>query len=205
MTEVFIVNCGVGNVGSVSNMLDHVGVDTCHWDHPSELSKDAVVVLPGVGSFDYAVKRLEDTGFRNAILQHSENGGAVLGICLGMQLLGDASDEGELSGLGLIPGRSIKFQGEGLSVPHLGWNYVAADECDIGYQGIIAKKAKFYFVHSYFFECKAKENVVGRTRYGGRSFASVIARDRVYGVQFHPEKSHAYGLNFFRAFFEKIK
>lgn len=190
------------NLGSVTNMLRHVGAkDVKVVTTPEELSKAQKIFLPGIGAFDNAMKNLADMNLietlrHKALLEKVP----VLGICLGMQLLTKSSEEGSASGLGLIPARTLKFKFEDkkLKVPHMGWNRVICPN-----SGPLFDKtqngSRFYFVHSYYVECEKPENVMLATQYG-LEFASGIVLDNIFGVQFHPEKSHSYGKEMFRRF-----
>ena len=190
------------NLGSVTNMLRHVGAkDVKVVTTPEELSKAQKIFLPGIGAFDNAMKNLADMNLietlrHKALLEKVP----VLGICLGMQLLTKSSEEGSASGLGLIPARTLKFKFEDkkLKVPHMGWNRVICPN-----SGPLFDKtqngSRFYFVHSYYVQCEKPENVMLATQYG-LEFASGIVLDNIFGVQFHPEKSHSYGKEMFRRF-----
>ena len=205
MTQhIHLVDLGIGNLGSVTNMLTRAGARVTRTSDPAALADADKVILPGVGSFDAMVQKMDAAGFRQPLHDHVQSGKHLLGICLGMHLLADRSDEGQLSGLGLIPGRVRRFHFEGahshLKVPHMGWNHVA-----IGHEHALGRGlqegARFYFVHSYYFDCEADDDMLFRTSYG-HDFASGVQRSNVMGVQFHPEKSHRFGLQLIRNFVE---
>jgi imidazole glycerol-phosphate synthase subunit HisH len=201
---VYLVDLGLGNLGSVTNMLTRAGAQVQRVSAPAALADASKVILPGVGSFDAMVRKLDAAGFRQPILEHVRQGKHLLGICLGMQMLSEGSDEGKLAGLGLIPGRVRRFSFKGdlahLKVPHMGWNQVKlVHQHPLG-QGLEAG-ARFYFVHSYYFDCESEGDVLLRTSYG-LDFASGVQRDTVMGVQFHPEKSHRFGLQLIKNFVE---
>lgn len=193
---VHLVDLGVGNAGSVENMLLRAGGRVQRVSQPAELADAKKVLLPGVGSFDTMVKKLDEAGFRQPLHEYVDRGGHILGICLGMQLLANSSEEGRLPGLGLISGqvRRFSFDGEAtkFKVPHMGWNSVTPAHVHPLTAGL-EKDARFYFVHSYYFDCDCHEDRLLSTTYG-RQFTSGVQKGRVMGVQFHPEKSHRYGM-----------
>ena len=193
-----VIDYGMGNVGSIVNMVKKAGGQSTLLSSPDALSRVDKVILPGVGAFDNAVERLTALGFFPAIREHAAKKKPTLGVCLGMQLLGTGSEEGSLKGLELIPGFSRRFPAEqSLKVPHMGWNRVRAK----GDNALLTElqENKFYFVHSYHFVPDREEWAAGITDYG-QPFVSMIHRDGVWGTQFHPEKSHRYGLQLFTNF-----
>jgi len=198
-----IIDYGMGNLGSVLNMIRRVGGDARASSSEAEVRSAEKLILPGVGAFDAGASALQNGGLDEAI-RHAvrHNGALLLGICLGMQLLLESSEEGALPGLALVPGRVRRFQveGQGLRVPHMGWNVVRLIRpsrlLDVG-----AEEQRFYFVHSYFVECDDAADVVGVTNYG-HDFASAMERGPVLGVQFHPEKSHRFGMAVLKKFLE---
>ena len=195
---VSLLNYGVGNLGSVRNMFKRLGVATEDISSPEELRSASRVLLPGVGTFDHGMNALERNGWVDAIRQHANSGKPLLGICLGMQLLLEASEEGQQPGLGLIPGRALRFDGDNaLRVPHMGWNY-AEPRADHPLFGRLDEEARFYFVHSYF-PVPAEEYVIATTTYG-RPFCSVHGREGLWATQFHPEKSGRPGLKILKNF-----
>lgn len=187
-----VINVGLGNIGSILNMLDYLSIPAECCTNPSRIASYDHIILPGVGSFDEGVKRLTETGFDIAIknaLKNKDN--KLLGICLGMQLLFEKSAEGSQKGLSLIPGEVIRFEpgDTKIKIPHMGWQRVQAE--DDGLFRDIANP-RFYFVHSYHARCRP-EYVIGIAEYG-YPFSSAVHLNNVYGVQFHPEKSHKYGM-----------
>ena len=196
---ITIIDYGMGNIGSIVNMLKKIGVKSQTTKSPTELLQAEKIILPGVGDFDNAMGKLNELGLSETIRQKAELGTPILGICLGMQLLGTSSDEGLLPGLDLIPAHIRKFQIMGkLRVPHMGWNRVIPLDKEM-YNEL--EENKFYFVHSYYFDADDEKDVAGTTDYG-ICFTSSVRRKNVYGAQFHPEKSHKYGMQFLRNFNE---
>ena len=192
MSTVAVVDYGMGNRRSVEKAFEHVGAEvSVTGEHEAIREADAVVV-PGVGAFPEAMRRLSAAGLDGVIRERAAEGTPVLGICLGMQLLFEASAEHEgAPGLGLLPGDVTAL--EAPKLPHIGWNEVALERPS-GLTAGLGEAAAFYHVHS--FVCRPREDgdVVGRGEYGER-FASIVERDNVAGVQFHPEKSSRDGLH----------
>lgn len=199
-----IVDYNMGNVASVVNMLWRIGVeDIVLSREPEDVYRASKIILPGVGAFDRGMEHLERYGLREALDECVlKQGVPVLGICLGMQLLTEASKEGHRPGLGWIPGQTLRFSfeaGSALKVPHMGWNYIEVKKenpllC-------AANKSRYYFVHSYYVAPALPENVVATARYG-IEFACAIGHNNVWGVQFHPEKSHRFGMALLQNFIE---
>lgn len=197
-----VVDYGVGNLGSILNMFRKLGIEAATLGEPLELFAAERLILPGIGAFDACVSRLRERGFERPLLDAVARGVPLLGICVGMQMLTAGSEEGTLPGLGLVPARTVRFRPTaGLKVPHMGWNEVRWTAADLLGEGL-DYGARFYFVHSYYVVCDDPENQLATAHYG-HDFAACIRRGRVYGVQFHPEKSHRFGLrllgNFARA------
>ena len=187
----------MGNIGSIINMLKKIGVNATLINKPEQVLESQKIILPGVGSFDNAVSRLKTLNLIEPIKEKAINGTPLLGICLGMQLLGTYSEEGELNGLNIIPGKIIRFKtDQGIKIPHMGWNSVQHKPNPI-FQNL--SENKFYFVHSYYFQPNDPNHSIGKTHYGS-SFTSAVNKDHIYGVQFHPEKSHKYGMHLLRNF-----
>ncbi len=199
---IIIVDYGMGNLGSVLNMFKKVGASAKISSDLDEISKAKKILLPGVGAFDTAMKCIKDTGMTEILNQKAlVDKIPILGICLGMQLLTNKSEEGKLPGLGWIEGETFNFKDRidgSLKVPHMGWNIV-----DINKENAITnnfkREVRFYFVHSYFVKVKNPINSMMTTSYG-ISFDSAIVRDNIFGAQFHPEKSHKFGMNLFKNF-----
>jgi glutamine amidotransferase len=199
---IVIADYGMGNLGSVINMFKKVGAKAKISSDLEEIRKAPKILLPGVGAFDAAMQRINESGMRQ-VLDHKAlvEKVPILGICLGMQLLTDSSEEGVLPGLGWIKGKAYHFKGkipEHLKVPHMGWNIA-----DIAKQSDLTKhfegELRFYFVHSYFVLADEAQESMFRTRYG-IEFDSAIQKDNIFGAQFHPEKSHKFGMRLFKNF-----
>lgn len=194
---ISVVDYGMGNIGSIKNMLKKIGVDSKLIDKPEQLDPSKSIILPGVGAFDNAMRRLNDLGFSARLQELAAGGTPLLGICLGMQLLGNGSEEGNLDGLKLIPGKTQKFVLEAdFKIPHMGWNKVMNSNTGLFHE---LEDSKFYFVHSYHFVPEKEAYILGETNYGVK-FVSSIKKDKVYGAQFHPEKSHKYGMQLLKNF-----
>ncbi len=189
-----ILDYGMGNLRSVQKAIEFLGGKAVVTSDTGTLDGCERLILPGVGSFAAGMENLRASGLADYVLRRVPDT-PVLGICLGMQfLLSSSEEEGEHAGLGLIPGKAVRFtQGK---IPHMGWNGV--EEMRSPLMEGIAAGTQFYFVHSYY-ACVAPEDVIGKTEYH-ISFASAIARGNAYGVQFHPEKSGAAGLQLLRNF-----
>jgi glutamine amidotransferase len=197
-----IIDYGMGNVGSIGNMLLRLGGRFQIVDNPEGLRGASLVILPGVGSFDNAMSKLRVLGFVSAVEDYLQiENVKLLGICLGMQLLFEKSEEGAEEGLKLIPGEVIKFfpTSDNVKIPHMGWNHVKQVRNGTLLDGVL-EDSRFYFVHSYHVACN-DQWVIGKTAHG-YTFPSVVCKGNVYGVQFHPEKSHRYGLALLRSFVE---
>lgn len=194
---VVIVDYKMGNLGSIFNMLKKIGVSTMVSSSISDIMSASKLILPGVGAFDNGMINLQQAGLISVLTEKVlVQKAPVLGICLGMQLLTRNSEEGSLQGLGWIDGYTARFrfssEQQGLKIPHMGWNTVVFKQGSIFSQGYEAAP-RFYFVHSFHVVCDSEENVAGNTFYG-YEFTSVIQKENIYGVQFHPEKSHKFGL-----------
>ncbi len=190
---IAIVDYGMGNRRSVEKALEHVGAPSRLTSERRDLEEADGIVVPGVGAFPAAMRRLRAAGFDDVIRARAEEGAAVLGLCLGMQLLFESSveHEGE-TGLGLLPGRVVKLDAAGLKLPHIGWNMVRWRRSSPLVEGL-PEEAAFYHVHSFAPEPEDDDVVLGTGDYGG-SFVSFVERGNVFGAQCHPEKSSANGL-----------
>ncbi|AXX91534.1 imidazole glycerol phosphate synthase subunit HisH [Malaciobacter molluscorum LMG 25693] len=199
-----IIDYNMGNLASVYNACSLLDTKASFVKEPEKLKEFDRIILPGVGAFADAMEHLNKTGMKEAILEYSKSGKPMIGICLGMQLLFDSSEEfGKTQGLGLIKGDIIKFDKskmkEDFKIPHMGWNTIKNKEHEL-FDGL--EDPYLYFVHSYHAVTK-EENIIGKTTYG-YEFASAVNKDNIYGFQPHPEKSHDNGLRILQNFM-KIK
>lgn len=194
MTEVRILDYGMGNLRSVQKAFEALGRRADLVSRVDEVEAAEILVLPGVGAFGEAMERLSGSGLDRALVAHAAAGKPLLGICLGMQLLFERSDEkGDHRGLGLLPGRVVRFPGRtGYKVPHMGWNQIEPAPGS-ALLARVAPGSFAYFVHSYHADGCEPGDVLAWTDYGGR-FPSIVGRDQVVGIQFHPEKSRTVGL-----------
>ena len=200
---ITIVDYGMGNLGSVLNMLKRTGVKAIVTSDLELIHKAEKIILPGVGAFDYAMQRMSESGIQEVLNDKVLNDKVpVLGICLGMQLLTESSKEGKLPGLGWIKGQTLSFAEEvkekDLKVPHMGWNNVVKTLSSV-LTTSFDDDYRFYFVHSYYVKCTQASDVILQTSYG-TLFDSAVQRDNIFGAQFHPEKSHKYGMQLFENF-----
>lgn len=198
MKNVLLIDSPLANIANIRRALDAGGASVELSSDPAAVAGAGRLVLPGVGRFDAAMSWLADNGLDAAIRSAVDAGAALLGICVGHQLLFDSSEEGGGRGLGLLRGRVRRFRGS-LPVPQVGWNRVAMAGSSPLFSGV-EDGTPFYFVHSYAAEAEP-EDTVGTSEYEG-SYVAAVARGRVYGVQFHPEKSSAAGLKVLRNFVE---
>ncbi len=194
-----IVDYGAGNLRSVQKAFEHVGVDAVIASDPHSLASAPALVLPGVGAFGAAMQRLERQGLADALVERIKAGVPFLGVCLGLQVLFEGSEEDPgVPGLGLVPGE-VRALPPTVKVPHIGWNQVAYCTCSDLFDGIPDGSA-FYFVHGYAAVPRSAGDVLCMTDYGSVGFVSGIEVENVAGVQFHPEKSSTLGLRFYRNF-----
>lgn len=192
-----VIDYGVNNVGSVVNALRRAGVLPVVVKDEAGVRAASALVLPGVGAFDTGVKNLRELGMFDAIKDRVANEKVpLMGICLGMQLLSKGSEEGTLEGLGLVPATTRRFAFEGenkkLKVPHMGWNETRCTDADF-FQGLLDDETRFYYVHSYHVVCEEPADVAAKCHYG-IDFTAAVHRGHVFGTQFHPEKSHRFGV-----------
>jgi glutamine amidotransferase len=201
MADVAVIDYGMGNLRSVSKAIEHVspGLTVCVTHDPVEVARASRVVFPGQGAMPDCMREMDARGLRAAVMD-AARAKPFLGICIGLQMLFERSEEGDVAGLGLLPGHVRKFAadamvdaaGERLKVPHMGWNRVRQRRPHALWDGI-DDEARFYFVHSYYVQTQDAALVAGETDYP-QAFTCAIARDNVFAVQFHPEKSAAAGL-----------
>lgn len=197
---IVIVDYGMGNIGSIVNMLKHIGVDVEVSNNADEIKKADKLILPGVGAFDRAIENLNQLNLIDVLNDTVINNKTpILGICLGMQLMTQSSEEGKLDGLGWFDAKTYRFNfdSEKLKVPHMRWNTVRSDEFPLFEQ--LDDEARFYFVHSYYVSSENNQLKKAVTTYG-QEFISAIAHDHIMGVQFHPEKSHKFGMRLLENF-----
>jgi glutamine amidotransferase len=195
---IAIIDYGMGNLRSVQRAFEHVGAQVVVTAHRETIESAAAVVLPGVGAFGQAMANLERAGLTDVIRQTITNGRPFLGICLGLQLLFEESEEmGQHRGLGVFGGQVKRFE-VGLKVPQIGWNQIHIQRGNPLLEGV-ADGGYAYFVHSYYVAPTDPEIVLATTDYG-IDYASIVGQDNVFGIQFHPEKSQAVGLRILRNF-----
>jgi glutamine amidotransferase len=194
-----VLNIGMGNLRSVENAVYQLGFEPLVVEHQEGFDDLTHLILPGVGNFSAAMPEIDARELKQPILDFVASGRPLLGTCLGMQLLMGMSDEGGLhGGLGLIAGKVGRLQGEGLRVPHVGWNVLNMTRPHPIFHGV-KKGRDFYFVHSYAAVCEQQEDLLASTEYGG-PVTAVVGRANVVGVQFHPEKSQVNGLRLIENF-----
>jgi len=201
--EVIIVDYGMGNIASVANMVRKSSGVAKISNKKTEILKASKLIIPGVGAFDHGVNQLQELDLFSAIQKMGSEGIPVLGICLGMQLLAKRSEEGTLNGLGLIDAKFKRFSFGSefpLRVPHVGWNHVHVEKDNLLIPGDMTEQ-RFYFTHSYHAVCANKNDILATTEYG-YSFPAAYCRNKVFGVQFHPEKSHRFGMTLIKKFLE---
>jgi glutamine amidotransferase len=202
---IAIIDYGLGNIQAFVNVYNRLGIPVAIAKTAHELETANKLILPGVGAFDYAMELLEASGMRQS-LDHLvlSKKVPILGICVGMQILANSSEEGNLDGLGWIPGRVRAFKSvpdtATIPLPHMGWNDVHITGGHKLFRGL-EEEACFYFLHSYFFECLHQDSVIATASYG-IEFCCAVQSENVYGVQFHPEKSHHFGTDLLKNFAE---
>lgn len=193
---ITIIDYNMGNFAAIKNMLRKLGHDAVVTSDAEVLKKASKIILPGVGSFDYGIENLEKLGLVEVLnYKVLEEKTPILGVCLGMQLLTKSSEEGKKSGLGFIDAKTIKFkfgENSGLKIPSMGWNSIKLFQ-RLGILDSEYEHQRFYFVHSYYVLCNNKKDILATSNYG-LDFVSAYQHENILGVQFHPEKSHKYGL-----------
>ena len=189
-----ILDYGLGNVSAFESLFRRAAVDAVAVSEPEGLKSVSALVLPGVGAFDHAMERFDESGLRAPTeeLVLGDDAIPILGVCVGMQMMATYSEEGTRPGLNWIPG-SVRKLPATRRLPHLGWNDVTPTGADGLFAGLV--ESRFYFLHSYYFDCDDLQ-AVGATAEYGSSFCCAVSRNNVYGVQFHPEKSHHFGSRF---------
>ena len=200
-----IVDYGLGNLGSIQNMLKKIGVLSVISSDKDVISEATKLILPGVGSFDYGMEQLTQLGLVEVLKQKViVEKTPILGICLGVQLFTQKSEEGKMNGLGFIEGETIKFNfaenTEHLKIPHMGWNDVSVEK-ESKLMRDMSNDMRFYFVHSYYLKVKNESDCLLKSHYGF-DFTCGIEKEHIVGVQFHPEKSHRFGMQLLKNFVE---
>lgn len=199
---IVIIDYDMGNLASIKNMLHKIGYDEVKISRNIDDIKNAdKLILPGVGAFDQGVSNMHSFGLfdaiKDAVLKDNK---PIMGICLGMQLLGRKSEEGELEGLSLLPFDSVRFRlNDDYKIPHMGWSYVDIKKEDSIVDDMQRDENRFYFVHSFHAVCDDTSDVLMTCNYG-YDFVAGISKGNIYGFQFHPEKSHKYGMQMFKNF-----
>jgi glutamine amidotransferase len=202
---ITIINYGLGNVQAFANVYKRLNIPATIAKTAQDLDGASKLILPGVGAFDHAMELLDGSGMRGAVEEKVlRQGVPVLGVCVGMQILAVASEEGRLAGLGWIEGRVRRFNETTLPqpprLPHMGWNDVVPKGDAPLFRGL-ERDSRFYFLHSYYFDCASNDNLLATSEYGV-AFGCAVRSNNIYGVQFHPEKSHDYGVRLLKNFAE---
>ena len=201
---ITIVDYGIGNLRSIEKAFLHIGARVLRTGRPDDVAQAECLVLPGVGAFRACINEVRGRGLESPILDAVSRGIPFLGVCIGMQMLFDESEErGPTHGLGILPGRVVRFQNtpngsQSMKVPHMGWNTLTVRRASPLLAGLDSG-SYCYFVHSYYAEPEREEDVLAATTYG-IDFPAIVARGNIYGVQFHPEKSHRTGLRLLKNF-----
>jgi glutamine amidotransferase len=205
---IVIIDYGMGNIGSLQNMIKKAGGTSTISSNARDIENAEKLILPGVGAFDNGMINLQKLGLidvlnKKVVVEKTP----ILGVCLGMQLLTKSSEEGVLSGLGWLNAKTVKFKFTGdskkLKLPHMGWNTITIRKESLLFNGMY-EDARFYFVHSYHLVCEDESDILTTTNYG-YDFVSAVEKGNIFGVQFHPEKSHKYGLKLIKNFLELVK
>lgn len=200
---IIIIDYGMGNLGSIYNMFKKIKIESEITTDLGKIEKADKLLLPGVGSFDKAMFRIKETGIKEildkkVLIEKIP----LLGICLGMQILTNSSEEGELAGLGYIPAKTIKFifpNDKSIKVPHMGWNSVKPVK-ESPFTFNLTAEPRFYFVHSYYVKLEDQTYSLLKANYGEVEFDAAITKGNIFGAQFHPEKSHKFGMRLLENF-----
>jgi len=200
---LIVVDYGMGNLGSIINMLNRIGIESCASAEEKDIESAEKLILPGVGAFDSGMRNLLERNLVGVLNRRViEEKIPILGICLGMQLMTKKSQEGSVAGLGWFDAMTKKIgfdnPADKLKIPHMGWNSIQVKRNNSLFDSA-EENTRFYFLHSYYVECNNKEDILATTSYG-YDFPSVINRGNIYGVQFHPEKSHKFGMKLMENF-----
>lgn len=199
---IVVIDYGMGNLGSIANMIKKIGHKCLISSNIEEIKEAKQLILPGVGSFDNGMKNLKELEIIEVLNQKVlVEKIPILGICLGMQLMTKSSEEGILSGLGWINANTNRFVSDTLKIPHMGWNIINHQKKSKLFDENESEK-RFYFVHGYYVTCESKKDILTYTNYG-HNFVSSFEKENILGVQFHPEKSHNFGMKLIKNFVEK--
>lgn len=197
---IAIVDYGLGNVFAFRNVYERLNIPVVMARTPEDVTSADRLILPGVGAFDHAMNRLDESGLRESIEEFAlEKKRPLLGVCVGMQMLAESSEEGQRPGLGWVPGTVRRFDPDAVALPHMGWNDVKPARRDDLFREM--EDARFYFLHSYYVECRDSRDSLAEAGYGG-DFCCAVNRGNIFGVQFHPEKSHHWGTRLLKNFAE---
>jgi glutamine amidotransferase len=200
---ITIIDYGSGNIKAIANIYEKLKVDFRIASNPNQVKGAKKIFLPGVGAFDETMSKLDKTGFRGVLdMEVLENKIPIIGICVGMQILAETSEEGKNKGLGYIKGKVKRIAKDTIlqkpKLPHMGWNSIEVTKENQLFKNVDPGLG-FYFLHSYYFECDDPKDILSTTNYG-TAFASSVQKENVYGIQFHPEKSHRNGLKLMNNF-----
>jgi glutamine amidotransferase len=203
---IAIIDYGMGNLGSIANMFKRIGAVVTITSDSAVIARADKLVLPGVGAFDAGMQNIRARNLLDVLNQKVITAKTpILGLCLGMQLFTRRSEEGVLPGLGWVSADTLRFRMSRhhahLKVPHMGWNSLTVKQSHLVFRNL-EEQARFYFVHSFYVRCDSAENVLATTVYGDE-FASAIVKENIIGTQFHPEKSHTFGMELLRNFAER--
>ena len=207
---IAIIDYGMGNSSSIKNMIKKANGESIITNSYEKINQSSAIILPGVGSFDNGIKKLREIGIVDLLNEKViDDKTPFLGICLGMHMLFDSSEEGSMPGLGWLKGKVSKFDFSELknttrlNIPHMGWNLVRPKNND-NYFLKLTDDSRFYFVHSYHVNCDNSSNILATSQHG-YDFVCSVRKDNILGVQFHPEKSHRFGVQFFKNFLKEIQ
>lgn len=200
---ITIIDYGLGNIKAFVNVYDRLNIKIKIANCAADIKEASKLILPGVGSFDYAMNQLNSSGMRDEIEKRVQlDKIPIIGICVGMQMMAKSSEEGTLQGLGWFDAEVKLFDTSKIPyktrLPHMGWNSVNIVKKG-GLLSNLEDESRFYFLHSYYFNCNSLENIIAHTDYGGK-FASAVQNNNIYGIQFHPEKSHKNGIQLLNNF-----
>jgi imidazole glycerol-phosphate synthase subunit HisH len=200
---ITIIDYGMGNLHSIKNMFKKIGYSSIISSDIDVISKAEKIILPGIGAFDNAMQNIEKLGLFDILNQKALiEKIPILGVCLGMQLMTEGSEEGMLPGLKWIEAKTKKFTFEAsknLKIPHMGWNVVQPTDYSSIFKGMNEEEIRFYFVHSYYVHCEKRENILAESEYGGL-FTCALHKDNLFATQYHPEKSHRFGMTLYTNF-----